>query len=112
MTLPLSLSSLERVSWNYWWSWSADGPSVFRDLDPRCWEEHENNPRLLLARTSEYRLAQMAADPVYIEHVRRLAEGFDRYMESPDVWSPRDGPRQITPERPVAYFCFEYGVHN
>ena len=72
--LPLSLSPLENLSWNYWWTWSPDGPSVFRDLDLEIWEEYEHNPRLLLAKTSEYRLAQMSTDPVYIERVRRLVQ--------------------------------------
>jgi starch phosphorylase len=111
-TLPLSLQSLERLSWNYWWSWSPDGPSVFRDLEPEIWEEYEHNPRLLLAKTSEYRLAQMATDPVYIDRVRRLTESFDRYMADAEPWSPHDGERVITAAHPVAYFCAEYGVHN
>jgi starch phosphorylase len=110
--LPLSLSPLDRLSWNYWWSWSPDGASIFRDLDPEIWEEFEHNPRLLLEKTSEYRLAQMATDPVYIDRVRRLAESFDHYMEAAEQWSPREGRRRITAEHPVAYFCAEYGVHN
>ncbi len=110
--LPLSLSPLENLSWNYWWTWSPDGPSVFRDLDLEIWEEYEHNPRLLLAKTSEYRLAQMSTDPVYIERVRRLAEAFVRYMEAVEHWTPCEGPSKITPERPVAYFCAEYGLHN
>jgi glycogen phosphorylase len=105
--LPLSLRALETLSWNYWWSWSADGPSVFRDLDPEVWEEYEQNPRLLLAKTSEYRLAQMATDPVYSQRVRRLADGFDGYMTA-----ATEGLNNITPEHPVAYFCAEYGIHN
>ena len=76
-TLPLTLRPLERLAWNYWWSWSANGPSVFRDLAPDIWEEYEHNPRLLLAKTSEYRLAQMATDPGYVDRVRRLAEEFE-----------------------------------
>lgn len=109
--LPLSLRALDRLSWNYWWSWSAEGPGVFRDLDPDIWEQYEQNPRLLLAKTSEYRLAQMATDPVYIERVRRLAEEFDHYMGVTTRW-PRSGVSTATPEHPVAYFCAEYGVHN
>ncbi len=70
--LPTPLRPLGRLAWNYWWSWSADGPSIFRDLDPEIWEECEHNPRLLLARTTEYRLALMATDPVYIERVHNL----------------------------------------
>src|SRR6266513_1592087 len=78
--LPLPLQSLERLARNFWWSWVADGTTVFRDLDPEIWEECEGNPRLLLARVSEYRLAQMATDPIYIERVGKLANSFDEYI--------------------------------
>jgi glycogen phosphorylase len=137
-TLPAPLQALERISWNYWWSWSAEGAGVFRDLDTELWDEWEHNPRLLLEKASPYRLAEMATDPVYIERVRRLAEQFDHYMTA-TVAPPADlrseisdlksqisnfksqisdrGPSQtvtsaITPEHPVVYFCAEYGVHN
>ena len=100
-TLPTPLQALERLSWNYWWSWSEDGPAVFRDLDPEIWEEYEQNPRLLLARTSEYRLAQMATDPVYVERVRRLAAAFDHYLEGPEQGSAIAIP-SLTREHPVA----------
>jgi len=109
--LPLSLRALERLAWNYWWSWSANGPGVFRDLDPELWEEYEHNPRLLLAKTSEYRMAQMATDPVYVERVRALAEELDQYMKV-TTRRPVGGASAVTPEHPVAYFCAEYGVHN
>jgi starch phosphorylase len=109
--LPFSLRPLDRLSWNFWWSWSGEGPGVFRDLDPDLWEEFEQNPLLLLAKTSEYRLAQMATDPVYVERVRRLGEEFDQYMAVTTQW-PRAGASTVTPEHPVAYFCAEYGVHN
>ena len=111
-TLPASLRSLERLSWNYWWSWAADGASVFRDLDPEVWEECEHNPRQLLARTSEYRLAQVATDPLYIERVNRISADFDTYMAPAPSWSKDGVPASLTPENPVAYFCAEYGVHN
>lgn len=107
--LPLSLRPLERLSWNYWWSWSADGASVFRDLEPDIWEQYEQNPRQLLAKTSQYRLAQMATDPVYVERVRRLAADFEHYMARPQGLS---NAANMTAAHPVAYFCAEYGVHN
>jgi starch phosphorylase len=112
LDLPRPLQSLERLLWNYWWSWSADGANIFRDLDAEIWEESEHNPRLLFARVSEYRLAQMATDPIYLERVRKLAERFDQYMGSAESWSNNRGPTVITPANPVAYFCAEYGVHN
>lgn len=115
LALPLPLQPLERLSWNYWWSWSREGTSIFRDLDAEAWEECEHNPRLFLARTDEYRLAQMATDPTYVNRVSELAKRFDEYMERPlaTIISSRGNPAtQISPEHPVAYFCAEYGVHN
>ena len=113
-TLPTPLQALERLSWNYWWSWSSDGAGVYRDLDAELWDECEHNPRLLLAKVSDYRLAEMATDPVYVARIRGLAEQFDRYMGSiSDFKSQISEPgAAITRENPVAYFCAEYGVHN
>ncbi len=108
--LPAPLAPLERLAWNYWWSWAADGAEIFRDLEPEIWEECEYNPRLLLAKTSAYRLAEAATDPVYLERVRRIDERFQSYMASGIGWTI-DHP-QITAEHPVAYFCAEFGVHN
>src|SRR5689334_3104111 len=108
--LPAPLAPLERLAWNYWWSWAADCAEIFRDLEPEIWEECEYNPRLLLAKTSAYRLAEAATDPVYLERVRRIDERFQSYMASGIGW-PIDHPK-ITAEHPVAYFCAEFGVHN
>ena len=106
--LPAPLIPLERLALNYWWSWSADGESVFRDLDPEIWEECERNPRQLLGRTSSYRLAEAATDPGYLERVRRLDESFQTYMTS----QPHLQVAEISIEHPVAYFCAEFGVHT
>ena len=108
ISLPAPLIPLERLAWNYWWSWAADGASVFRDLDPELWEDCEHNPRQLLAKTSAYRLAEAATDPVYLERVRRIDQSFQSYMNS----SSRLTGSAITPEHPVAYFCAEFGVHT
>src|SRR5215213_9718858 len=110
-SLPGPLRALGRLCWNYWWSWAADGAAVFRDLDPGVWEECEHNPRRLLAEVSEFRLMQMATDPVYNERVRRLTAGFDEYMADTRTWGDRE-EKKITWDNPVAYFCAEYGIHH
>jgi glycogen phosphorylase len=106
--LPVPLLPLERLAWNYWWSWAADGESVFRDLDADTWEQCERNPRQLLAKTSAYRLAEAATDPVYLERVHRLDASFQSYMVSQSHLQLET----ITWEHPVAYFCAEFGVHT
>src|SRR5215213_8342439 len=108
--LPAPLIPLERLAWNYWWSWAADGAGIFRDLDSEIWEECEHNPRQLLARTSAYRLAEAATDPIYLERVRRIDASFQSYMAS-GAHCQHDGAT-LTPEHPVAYFCAEFGVHT
>ena len=108
--LPAPLLPLERLAWNYWWSWAADGASVFRDLDSEIWEECEHNPRKLLAKTSPFRLAEAATDPVYLERVQHLDESFQAYMASRPHWQHE--ANTITLEHPVAYFCAEFGVHT
>lgn len=109
--LPETLEALERISRNYWWSWAADGAAVFRDLDQQLWDDCEQNPRCLLSEVSELRLTKMATDPVYAERVRRLAENFDRYMNpATATWAQRHVA--LSWERPVAYFCAEFGVHS
>lgn len=110
LELPSPLLPLARLAWNYWWSWAPDGASIFRDLDPETWEECEHNPKQLLARTSSYRLAQAATDPLYLDRVERINQRFTKYLEHGPVWS--DPERKITRDHPVAYFCAEYGVHN
>jgi starch phosphorylase len=110
--LPGPIAALERISWNYWWSWNADGASVFRDLDQQVWDECEHNPRRLLKEAPQYNLMRMATDPVYAERVRRVAEDFDAYMAAGgEAWAATHA-RSITRENPVAYFCAEFGVHH
>ncbi|HEV7799255.1 MAG TPA: alpha-glucan family phosphorylase, partial [Pyrinomonadaceae bacterium] len=110
--LPSALQALELLSWNYWWSWSSDGAGVYRDLDAELWDQCEHNPRLLLSSVSEYRLAEMATDPVYLDRLSRLAAEFDHYMNVAQVSGNYSTSAKITAEHPVAYFCAEYGVHN
>src|ERR1700755_1073833 len=91
--LPETIAALERISWNYWWSWSPDGHSIFRDLDQQVWDYCEHNPRRLLKEVPQYNLMRMATDPVYVERVRRVAEGFDAYMAAGDnAWASEHAP--------------------
>ena len=110
--LPPNLQQLERVAWNYWWSWAPDGSAIFRDLDPEMWQRCEHNPRALLALASEVRVAQMAAEPAFVDRVGLLAKRFDGYMNDPRVSPTLHLTAAISRQDPVAYFCAEYGVHS
>ena len=110
--LPATLKPLERISWNYWWSWAPDGPEIFRDLDPGLWQQVEQNPKALLAQISDLQLTQMAADPAFGDRVEQLSKRFDAYMSEATTWPGLKLSPRVTPQTPVAYFCAEYGVHS
>jgi starch phosphorylase len=106
-TLPELLETLHGLARNYWWSWSPDGDSLFRDLDPELWESSHHNPRRVLEELPHHRLTQVATDPIYLQRVEYLSGRFRAYMSEP----PRNG-RFPDPCHPVAYFCAEFGIHE
>lgn len=109
--LPPPLKRLADLAHNFWWSWTTERLSIFRDIDPDEWKRCHHNPVAVLESASQDRLAQLAIDPVYIKRVQALAEQFDRYMNETDTWASQVAP-QITQQSPVAYFCAEFGVHE
>ena len=110
--LPTTLKALERLAWNYWWSWAPDGAEIFRDLDAGLWQQCEQNPKALLAQISDLQLTQMAADPAFADRVEQLSQRFDAYVSDTRAWPGLKLSERVTPQTPVAYFCAEYGVHS
>ncbi len=105
--LPANLRALEKISWNYYWSWQTEGTEIFRELEPALWEKYEQNPRVFLKQIKQLRLWQKSADTEFVEKVNRFAEKLDAYLaENQTAFG------KVSPENPVAYFCAEYGVHQ
>ncbi len=105
--LPENLRDLEKISWNYYWSWNPVGAEIFRELAPELWEKVEQNPRRLLKEISELRLWQKSTDDVYVEKLKNFAAAQDEYLNiAPENFG------EINAENPIAYFCAEYGVNN
>jgi starch phosphorylase len=105
--LPENLQLLDKISWNFFWSWRPAGANLFREIEPALWDQCEQNPRLFLKNISQLRLWQKSFDHEYIENLKRFAEEFEKYSAEPVKTFGA-----VTPEHPVAYFCAEYGVHN
>lgn len=102
-----SLAALNDLSLNFYWSWNPEGVELFRELDATLWEKCEQNPRLLLKNIGELRLLQKSTDAAYVERLRRFKAKSDAYLTE-----PAKPFGKITREKPAAYFCAEYGVHN
>ena len=81
--LPENLKSLEKIAWNYYWSWEKSGAEIFRELEPSLWEQCEQNPRLLLKKISQFRLWQKSLDDDYVVKLNRFAGELDNYLSQP-----------------------------
>lgn len=107
--LPMPLKRLADLSFNYWWSWTDERISLFRNIDPVEWDNCGHNPVAFLESTTQ--LNQYADDPTYLNRVKVVAEQLDRYLAETDTWATQNAPH-ITREHPIAYFCAEFGIHE
>ena len=103
--LPAPLAPFARLAYNYRWSWAPGGPELFRAVDPARFEAVAQNPVRLLQEASSATLARVAADGALIERATELEAGIVADLERPPAPGPTDA------DRPIAFFCAEYGVH-
>lgn len=104
--LPPELLPLGELAYDFWWSWQPGGPELFRDVDPPRWEACGHNPVRLLREASLMRVAAAARDPAFVARVEAMAAAHRRALERPFAQTD-----VATPERPIAFFCAEYGLH-
>jgi glycogen phosphorylase len=103
--LPWPLGVLARLAYNYRWAWLPDGPDVFRQVDPQRWRACGRNPVRLLQEASAEALLRAAADASLVARAERLERAIEDDLARPAATG-------VVPEdRPVAFFCAEYGLH-
>ncbi len=107
--LPPRIEGLAILATNLWWSWSTDARQVFRRIDEPLWHLTKHNPLELLRRVDPARLAGCAGDPAFLVLYDRTMDAAHRALNSPNTWFRAQHP---TLDRPVAYFCAEFGLHN
>ena len=103
--LPASLAPLAWIAYNYRWCWYPDGKEVFRSIDPGRWEVCGENPVRLLQEASGESLARAAADDALLARVAAVEDAFAADLA-------RAPAGDVLPERPIAFLCAEYGVHQ
>jgi glycogen phosphorylase len=103
--LPEPLRVFARLAYNYRWSWSVDGPELFRAIDPESFAACGENPVQLLKRAPARELARAAADTGLVRRAEELARAIDEELARPFA------PGPVAPERPVAFLCAECAVH-
>ncbi len=103
--LPEPLAPLARLAYNYRWAWLPGGSELFRSIDPRRWKLVAGNPVRLLQEASTEALERAANDAALIGFAASLEEQVRADCE-------REATGPVDPQRPVAYFCAEFAVHQ
>lgn len=103
--LPDELAPLAHVAQNVWWSWQPGAADLFRAIDPARWEASGHNPVKLLRDASPAVLAAAARDAGLVARARALTSAL-----AIDLARPFSRPDVATAERPIAFFCAEYGL--
>jgi starch phosphorylase len=108
--VPPRLEGLTALVANLSWSWNREARELFRNLDPPLWRQVRHNPIELLREIPAARLEQLAQDPRFLQQYDRVMEWLASDQAPDRTWFARRYPRLLN--RPVAYFCAEFGFHN
>ncbi len=108
-TLQDTLSELETVSKNMFWSWNAEFVELFKRIDSNLWAACEHNPIKLLGSISQAKLDALAENPGFVSQLQRVRDKLQAYLEKP-TWYERVCTESTEPI--IAYFCAEFGIHE
>ena len=109
--LPARLEGLAALAVNLSWSWHRQARALFRRIDEPTWRLSHHNPIEVLRATPAARLAVLAKDADFCSHYDQVMAWFDAEQNSVDGWFTEQYP-EIGADRPVAYFCAEFGLHS
>ncbi len=108
--VPDKLNRLHELANNLIYSWDRRIRGLFYRLDRKLWHSSNHSPKVFLRRVSQRRLEQAAEDRVFMEEYNRVLSAFDTYMQDhmqSDIGLLFDQAHDL-----VAYFCFEFGLHE
>jgi glycogen phosphorylase len=107
-SLPASLEPLRQLAYNLYWDWNTEIKELFRRLDRDLWETTRHNPVALLARVSQSRLQEVAADDGFLAHMERALGELNTYLHDRS-WYKHQRANHVGKEC-FAYFCAEFGL--
>lgn len=110
--IPPRIGRLTDIAYNLWWTWHPEAQRLFVDVDARLWEDVYHAPVKFLNEVRQASLRTAAADPEYLARYDAVVKAFDAYMTAPSTWFSKTHPDLLAANRPIAYFCFEFGIHE
>jgi len=108
--IPLRITRLEELAYNFWWSWHRQARNLFKMLDYPLWRSTGHNPVKMLLEVSPERLEELASDPLFLRQYDAVSMALDADLSNGHLWFPAQYPNLTA--RPVAYFSAEFGLHQ
>ncbi|HEV8356203.1 MAG TPA: alpha-glucan family phosphorylase [Gemmatimonadales bacterium] len=108
--LPPRLEGLAALVTNLSWSWNREARALLRSIDPPLWRHVRQNPIELLREVAPTRLEHLARESAFLRQYDQVMEWMASDRQHERTWFARRHP--VLLERPVAYFCAEFGLHN
>jgi glycogen phosphorylase len=120
--IPERIGQLNEIAYNLWWSWQPDGHRLFSDIDPALWELVYHNSVKFLNEVRQKSLQDAAENKEYLAIYDGLLADFQTYMKAEKTWFADEILPTIKNAAaksesqgkvgPIAYFCFEFGLHE
>ncbi len=108
--MPARLSRLPELAHNLWWSWTPEARALFRQLDKSLWRATQHNPVKMLHQMSDEQLEKASKDPAFYRQYNKVFMIYDEAMSQNSGWFVENYPELL--DKPIAYFSFEFGIHN
>ncbi len=106
--IPLPIQRLHELARNMWWSTNIMARHLFATINPALWESTGHNPLRLLEEVSPERLHELSKHEEFMSAYAEVMAELDEYMS----FKPKAVNTALRPDRPVAYFSTEYGLHE
>ena len=110
-SVPKELEPLIEITKNFWWCWNQKAVTLLRTIDIDNWDKRDHNPIRVLGESLQERFDAMLQDDAAMMNLAEVYDEFKTYMKQ-ETWYNSLDESQKTPNEKIAYFSFEYGLHE
>lgn len=108
--MPEKIKRLPEIAYNIWWSWTPEARELFRRLDYPLWRDTRHNPVTMLRELTTEQLEERANDGAFHRLYTKVTLMYDEAMNRRSKWFDQTYPDKN--QHQIAYFSFEFGLHN
>ncbi len=110
-SVPKELEPLIEITKNFWWCWNQKAVTLLRTIDIDNWDKRDHNPIRVLGESLQERFDAMLQDDAAMMNLAEVYDEFKTYMKQ-ETWYNSLDDNQKTKNEKIAYFSFEYGLHE